>query len=93
MTGTPRRYELGGTPDVSTQQLDNKPDLVIDQISKLTEGLTDFRTAVQNGFLELKVITSHQDATAERQAVTIERPSLTLERLALMLERVLAKEG
>jgi hypothetical protein len=97
MTGTPGRYELGGTPEVSTQQLDNKPDnkpdLVIDQISKLTEGLTDFRTAVQKGFLELKVITSHQDATAERQAVTIERPSLTLERLALMLERVLAKEG
>ncbi len=93
MTGTPGRYELDGTPEVSTQQLDNELDLVIDQISKLTEGLTDFRTAVQKGFLELKVITSHQDATAERQAVTIERPSLTLERLALMLERVLAKEG
>jgi hypothetical protein len=93
MTGTPGRYELGGTPEVSTQQLDNKLDLVIDQISKLTEGLTDFRTAMQKGFLELKVITSHQDATAERQAVTIERPSLTLERLALMIERVLAKEG
>jgi hypothetical protein len=90
MTGTPRRYELGGTPEVSTQQLDNKPDnkpdLLIDKIGKLTEGLTNFRTAVQEGFLELKVITSRQAATAEGQ-------SLAIERLALMLERVLAKEG
>jgi hypothetical protein len=86
MTETPGRYDLGGTPKVSIQQLDNKLDLLIDKIGKLTEGLTNFRTAVQEGFLELKVITSRQAATAEGQ-------SLAIERLALMLERVLAKEG
>jgi hypothetical protein len=86
MTETPGRYDLGSTPEVSIQQLDNKLDLLIDKIGKLTEGLTNFRTAVQEGFLELKVITSRQAATAEGQ-------SLAIERLALMLERVLAKEG
>jgi hypothetical protein len=86
MTETPGRYDLGSTPEVSIQQLDNKLDLLINKIGKLTEGLTNFRTAVQEGFLELKVITSRQAATAEGQ-------SLAIERLALMLERVLAKEG
>ncbi len=86
MTETLGRYDLGGTPEVSIQQLDNKLDLLINKIGKLTEGLTNFRTAVQEGFLELKVITSRQAATAEGQ-------SLAIERLALMLERVLAKEG
>jgi hypothetical protein len=93
VTETPGRYDVGGTPSVSIQQLDSKLDLLIDQIGKLTPELSDFCTVMQYGFSFLKVITSRQAATAERLALTIERQSLAIERLALMLERVQAKEG
>lgn len=78
-------------PDI--QRLDNKLDLLIDQIGRLTEGLTEFRSTMQEGFAELKAITDRQAATAERQALTIERQSLAIERLALMLERTMEREG
>ena len=80
--------------------LDTKLDLLIEQRGRLTEGLTEFRVTMQEGFTSHDIrldriveATERQATVAERQALTIERQSLAIERLALILERQIRGEG
>ncbi len=80
--------------------LDTKLDLLIEHFDRLTEGLTEFRVTMQEGFTSHDIrldriveATERQATVAERQALTIERQSLAIERLALILERQIRGEG
>ncbi len=105
MTETPGIYNVEGDrpehpPQPSTVRLDTKLDLLIEQRGRLTEGLTEFRVTMQEGFTSHDIrldriveATERQATVAERQALTIERQSLAIERLALILERQIRGEG
>ncbi len=85
---------MSATPEhPSIQQLDTKLDLLIEQIARLTEGLTEFRVTMQEGFTNLDARLDRIADVAERQSLTIERQSLAIERLALILERQIGGEA
>jgi archaellum component FlaC len=91
VTETPGRYNVGGTPDPSIQRLDNKLDILSDQIGRLTEAVTGLGLASseQRQSLELLAQVTRQqsdrlnliDGRLDRLTVITERQGERLDQL------------
>jgi methyl-accepting chemotaxis protein len=81
-------------------RMDEKLEILIDQVGHLTEGLVDLKLTVERqaetvdrllteGLADIKATIERQVVVAERQAETMERQVETVDRLVKIVETVL----
>ncbi len=71
----------------SNKQQNLKLDALTDQVGRLTEGITDLKLTVDEGFKQLDARLNQIASTAEQQAETAKQQAESITRLISMLEK------
>jgi len=83
----------------SSDNLDNKVDILTEQVGRLTEGLTDFRMRMEasveefrSDLAEIKLTIKEQAEVSKRQAESSIRQAETADRLARVVETLIQQK-
>jgi len=74
------------TPNIETPSEPDRLDLLIEQVGRLTEGLTEFRVVMTESMTEFRTSLTALDQRLDRIAVTTERQAISIDRLTATAE-------
>ncbi|NEP10210.1 MAG: hypothetical protein F6K14_08320 [Symploca sp. SIO2C1] len=74
------------TPNIETPSEPDRLDLLIEQVGRFTEGLTEFRVVMTESMTEFRTSLAALDQRLDRIAVTTERQAASIDRLAITAE-------
>jgi len=76
----------------SNSNLDEKIDILVDQVGRLTEGLTKFRLDMQHSITEFRADLAEIKAMVKDQSETSTRQAETADRLVRIVEVLLERD-